>query len=115
MGYEKQGADLLTFHHLIVPRRFCQDMEDKGYNRDNGAILFTTPHQYLHVIEVYDREMFEIITDEMKDINNKGYLDSSNIRYIDDCLKSFEKEHCSSRTSKGKLLIKDSYLYRHFK
>ena len=112
MGYQKQGSDLLTFHHLIVPRRLCTD-ELNGYTRNNGAILYTTPHQYLHLIEAYDRDIFEIITSEMIDENIKGYIDKQNIRYIDDALKYFEREYSGHTTNKGKPLIKEEYTTRH--
>ena len=111
LGYEKQEGDLLTFHHLLVPRRLCTD-ELNGYTRDNGAILYTTAHQYLHVVEVYDREIFEILTLEMKNMLDKGYLDTPNLRYIDDVLTYFENEHSSTKTSKGKYIIKESYTNR---
>ena len=39
MGYHFNNINELSFHHLIIPRRLCQDMPDRGYNRENGAIL----------------------------------------------------------------------------
>lgn len=116
MGYSKQEGDLYNFHHLIIPRRNCERCGlDTGYYRWNGAILFTTPHEYLHIIETRDEDIFLAITSEMIDMNIKGYLDKQNLRYIDDCLQTFEKEYCSSTTKKGKPLIKEHYLQRnHF-
>ena len=107
MGYHLNKNDMLTFHHLIVPKR------DGGlYVRNNGAIIQRVPHDYLHIVERYDPEMFYYLTSEMIDMNIKGYLDSSNIRNIDDVLKEFEREHCSHRNKKGKLLIKEEYTRR---
>ena len=114
MGYPEQQKDLYTFHHLIVPHRHCKEQGlGEGYLRWNGAILFTTPHEYLHLIEAKDYEMFLAITSEMIDENIKGYLDKQNLRYIDDCLTYFEREHCSDRSKKGKYLIKEEYLHRN--
>ena len=53
MGYKLQKGDIYTFHHLIVPNR-----EGGPYERWNGAILFSTPHQYLHLIESKDNDRF---------------------------------------------------------
>ena len=110
MGYSLQKRDSITFHHLIIPNR-----HGGPYARWNGAILFSTPHQYLHVIESKDYDRFCYLTSEMIDMNIKGYLDIENLRHINDCLKSFEHENCSARTRKGKILIKEEYLRRnHF-
>lgn len=110
MGYHLQKGDIYTFHHLIVPNR-----NGGPYARWNGAILFSTPHQYLHVIENKDYDMFCYITSEMIDMNIKGYLDMQNIRNINDVLCQFEREHCGDRTKKGKLLIKEEYTRRLLK
>ena len=110
MGYSLQKGDSITFHHLIIPNR-----HGGPYARWNGAILFSTPHQYLHVIESKDYDRFCYLTSEMIDMNIKGYLDINNLRNINECLKSFERENCSARTRKGKILIKEEYLRRnHF-
>ena len=107
MGYKLQKGDIYTFHHLIIPNRY-----GGPYARWNGAILFSTPHQYLHLIEAKDYDMFCYLTSEMIDMNIKGFLDSSNLRKIDDILTLFEREHCSARSKKGKLLIKEEYTRR---
>lgn len=116
MGYPEQQKDLITFHHLIIPHRHCKEQGlGEGYLRWNGAILYTTPHEYLHLIEAKDYEIFLAITSEMIDENVKGFIDQQNLRYIDDCLTYFEREHCSDRSKKGKYLIKEQYLHRnHF-
>ena len=114
MGYSEQHGDLITFHHLIVPHRHCKKQGlGEGYVRWNGAILYKTPHEYLHLVEAKDYEIFLAITSEMIDENVKGYLDKQNLKYIDDCLTYFERNHCSDRGKKGKLLIKDTYLHRN--
>lgn len=116
MGYPEQQKDLITFHHLIIPHRHCKEQGlGEGYLRWNGAILYTTPHEYLHLIEAKDYEIFLAITSEMIDENVKGFIDQQNLRYIDDCLTYFEREYCSATTKKRKPLIKEQYLHRnHF-
>ncbi|MCQ2978225.1 MAG: hypothetical protein MJ245_00305 [Clostridia bacterium] len=118
MGYEFNQSNQLSFHHLIVPHRNCKSQGlGEGYLEWNGAILTQSPfsdsHDYLHVIESYDYDMFCYITSEMIDENIKGYLDPQNIRRIHDVLEQFEREHCSDRSKKGKLLIKEEYTRRH--
>ena len=114
MGYPSLKKNTLSFHHTIVPRRNCKSMGlGEGYLWWNGAILNqSTSHEYLHLIEAKDYDMFLVITSEMIDQNIKGYLDRENLLRIRDILEQFEREHCSDRSKKGNLLIKDSYLRR---
>lgn len=117
MGYEFLRSNQLSFHHLIVPRRLCkQEGLGEGYLEWNGAILRQdTSHDYLHVIEHYDPDIFAGITSEMIDINIKGYIDRVNLIEIDDMLTCFEREYCSTRTKKGNLIIKPEYTRRLLK
>lgn len=112
MAYPKQGKELINFHHLIVPRRLCQEDEKHGYYYWNGALLYETSHQYLHLINCYDKRIFEVITNEMIAMNVKGYLDNYNLKYIDECLCDFEDRFKYYKTNKGKSLIKPKYLNR---
>lgn len=108
MGFHLNKGDIYTFHHLIVPNR-----NGGPYARWNGAILCgETSHPYLHVIENKDYDMFCYITSEMIDMNIKGYLDTQNLRNIDEVLRQFEREHSGDRTKKGKILIKEEYTRR---
>lgn len=114
MGYPALKRNTLSFHHLIVPKRECKTKGlGEGYLWWNGAILNqSTSHEYLHLIEAKNYDMFLAITSEMIDENIKGYLDRGNLLRIRDILEQFEKEHCSDRSKKGNLLIKDTYLRR---
>lgn len=114
MGYPALKRNALSFHHLIVPKRECKTKGlGEGYLWWNGAILNqSTSHEYLHLIEAKNYDMFLAITSEMINENVKGYLDRENLLKIRDILERFEKEHCSDRGKKGDLLIKDSYLKR---
>ena len=112
LGYKVNRKKDLSFHHLIIPHRESKAYGiGEGYLYWNGAILVQdTSHEYLHSIEQKDEEIFLKITSEMIDQNMKGRLDIENLRQIRSMLEYFEKEHCSDRTKKGKLLIKDKYL-----
>lgn len=115
MGYEFNKEKELSFHHLIVPKRLCvaRGIENDGYIEQNGAILKqSTSHNYLHIIERYDRDMFDAITALMVGENLKGYLDIEYIKRIDDILYLFEKEYSGARTKNGKPLIKEEYTRR---
>lgn len=112
MGYQFNQQNQLSFHHLIIPHRLCiKNGLGEGYLEWNGAILKqNTAHDYLHTIEIYDKDMFNAITSEMIDENIKGYIDIENLKAIDDILKQFEKEYCDIRNKKGNLLIKHEYI-----
>lgn len=114
MSYPVLKKNILSFHHSMVPRRNCKAAGlGEGYLWWNGAILNQpTSHEYLHLIESKDYDMFLAITSEMIDQNFKGYLDRENLLRIRDILEQFEREHCSDRSKKGNLLIKDNYLRR---
>ena len=114
MGYTVDKKSSLSFHHLIIPRRNSKEYGiGEGYLWWNGAILRQdTSHDYLHLIEAKDYDIFLAITSEMIDENIKGYLDIDNLKKINELLKIFEREYCSDRSKKGKLLIKDSYYRR---
>lgn len=116
MGYTIKRKESLSFHHLIIPHRNCKELGlGDGYLKWNGSILVqNTSHDYLHVIESIDYDIFTILTSEMIDMNVKGYLDIDNLKRISDILKNFEKEHCSDRNKKGRILIKDTYTQRCF-
>lgn len=114
MGYEFDKEKELTFHHLVIPKRICiaQNIPELGYLDWNCALLQKDAHNYVHIVERYDRDMFEAITREMIEENQKGYLDLKNILYIDDILKCFERKYSGARTKNGKPLIKEEYTRR---
>lgn len=116
MGYDIKRKEALSFHHLIVARRYCKQQGlGEGYYLWNGAILVqNTSHEYLHTIEFIDYDVFCALTSEMIDMNIKGYLDKDNLRYIKDILLYFEREHDRDRNKKGRLLIKPEYIQNRF-
>ena len=116
MGYDIKRKESLSFHHLIVPHRYCKEQGlGEGYYLWNGAILVQgTSHDYLHLIEQKDYDAFCALTSEMIDINIKGKLDVENLRKIKDILLSFEREHDHDKGKKGHLLIKREYTHNRF-
>lgn len=111
MGYTFKLQKELSYHHLIVPKR-------KGGKEtiENGSILVqNTSHNYLHTIEKIDKEIFDLITNEMIIENIKGKLDIVNLKKIRELLLYFEKEHCCDKTKKGEDLIKEEYIRRRIK
>ena len=106
MGYTFDNKGQLSYHHLIVPKRFGGKA-----TIENGSILRqNTSHDYLHKIELTDREIFDSITNRMIEMNRNGKLDLENLKIIRDLLLYFEREHDHDTLSSGKLLIKREYV-----
>lgn len=106
MGYEYNRVDDLSFHHI-------QKREHGGlYTLDNGALLRqNTSHEYLHIIEYKDLDMYMYINNLLKNINTQGYAPTKRqLLAIKAILEQFEREHCSDRTAKGKPLIRTRYI-----
>lgn len=112
MGYKVERKTDLSFHHLIVAHRDCKILGlGEGYDRRNGAILVqNTSHDYLHLIEQIDLDIFNYISSEMIDENIKGKLDIENLIKIRNLLLRFEREHDHDTNKKGQLLIKRNYI-----
>ena len=112
MGYTFNRLEELSFHHLIIPHRDCKrEGLGEGYLMWNGAILKQeTSHEYLHTIELYDRELFLRITKYMIEENQNKKIDIDNLKRIRDLLLYFEAEHQYDKNKKGKSLIKRKYI-----
>ena len=112
LGYLFNNPNELSFHHLIVAHRDCRELGlGEGYYKWNGAILKQkTSHNYLHVIEHLDPEIFWLITSELIDENVKGKIDIDNLKKIRELLLYFEKEHRDDEDKKGKRLIKREFI-----
>lgn len=108
MGFSLQKDQPLEFHHLIVPKRHCKRLEENGYLYWNGAILCRDSHSLLHKIEMYDRELFLLITKEMVEENLKGRLDPENQRAILELLKIFIEDYKEVRSAKGKPIVNEA-------
>ena len=106
MGYTFNNKGQLSYHHLIVVKKYGGKA-----TIENGAILRqNTSHDYLHKIELTDREIFELITNRMIEMNRNGKLDVENLRIIRNLLLYFEREHDHDTLNSGKLLIKREYV-----
>jgi len=112
MGYVFRDLRELSFHHLIVPRRDCPNKRlGDGYYKWNGAILVRdTAHDYLHLIEHYDEELFNLLTAEMIDQNVQNRLNIANLKRIRNILLAFEQEYGDETDTHGKRLIKQRYI-----
>lgn len=113
MGYKFNDVIDLSFHHLIVPKKDSEKMGiGDGYLKWNGAILKqNTSHNYLHLIQRLDNEIFLKITYQMIEENFKGYIDIENLKKIRNMLLYFEKEHQFDKDKKGRVLIKREYIH----
>ena len=107
MGYHLNKDDA-TYHHIIKKsdggRRVLQ----------NGAVLISISHEYLHLIEYIDFEKYEIINNMFKIFHRKGNIDEFDYILISKILSEFEEEHINDKRAKGKKLIKDEFLRRDF-
>lgn len=117
MGYTFKRKDDLSFHHLIIPHRKCKQAGlGEGYLFWNGAILNQkTSHDYLHLIENIDPEIFYLISSEMIDENQLRRIEISNLKHIRNLLLYFEREHCGDSNKKGKHLIREEYVSNRIK
>lgn len=111
-GYNFKNSNQLSYHHLIIAKRDCKHLGlGEGYFFWNGAILVQkTSHDYLHVIEHIDPDMFYAITSELIDENICRQIRIENLKRIRDILLQFEREHCSDTTKKGYRIIRPSYV-----
>lgn len=107
MGYI-QKKDVYSFHHIIKK-------QDGGKEKiNNGAILLReTSHNYLHIIESRDLDMYIYLNKILKDVNNQRHLPTKEqILLMWDVLEQFELEHCADLNKKGQPLIKESFVKR---
>lgn len=116
-GFHFNKTNELSFHHLIVPHRDSRSFGiGEGYVYWNGAILVqNTSHDYLHLIEQFNRPMFLAITDELIKENKQGYVDINNIRCIHNVMEEFESRYGDVKSKKGKLLVKREYVKNRIK
>lgn len=106
MGYKIRSIQDLSYHHIIK-------REDGGpFTWDNGALLCqNTAHEYLHIIEYKDLDMYNYINKVLKQINDGGHRPTKQeLINIRDVLMLFEREHEFDINSKGKLLVKRKYI-----
>lgn len=108
LGYELQDGDTFNFHHILDKNKGGREIID------NGAVLINnTSHQYLHVIEYKDFDMYLYLSNILLSINNQRTMpNKQQMLAIESLLQQFEREHCSDVNAKGKPLIRERYLKR---
>lgn len=106
MNYKLVRKDL-TAHH-IIKKEFGGKLE-----QNNIALLMSTPHQYLHLIEYKDIDTYITLNKMFKIINNQLHEPTLEQReIIEYLLQEFEYQHRNDKNSKGKSLIKREYKQR---
>ena len=106
-GYKVGKDNPYTYHHLV---KRCLGGKEII---ENGAILTKNSHEYLHIVESRDLELYNYINNVLKQINEQGHEPLlRQILAIDYLLKLFEQDHMNDRSSKNKRLIKSEYLRR---
>lgn len=107
LGYKLTANNPYTFHHIIKKEHFG------SYDMTNGAIITSIPHGYLHIIEYKDYEIYLYLNMILKMINIQcEYPTKQQLLAIDDLLRTFEREHSSDKSKKGKKLIEYEYYDR---
>lgn len=107
MNYRLVKNDI-TVHH-IIKREHGGKLEI-----DNLAILITTSHQYLHIIEYRDIETYNAINKLFRYINQQRREPTEEQRQIIEyLLQGFEEKHKDDINAKGKKMIKKSFLRRN--
>lgn len=105
MGYKLKKNNPYTYHHII---KRCHGGEK---TLENGAILTKIAHEYLHIIESRDLELYNYINIILKEVNEQHYAPTSKqLLAIDYILRIFEHDHINDRTSKNKPLMKQEYI-----
>lgn len=111
----------LTYHH-IVKEEFGGKL-----TMDNGALLTSRAHEYLHLIERTDVIIYDRINEILKDINNQKHAPNYRQRKkIDLLLLEFEIKNADKIIKKNKKLGKkrvmmatnlrlESQMYNHKK
>ena len=107
-GYKVSKDNPYTYHHCFFKR--CLGGKETV---ENGAVLTKNSHEYLHIVESRDLELYNYINNVLKQINEQGHEPLlRQIIAIDYLLKLFEHDHMNDRSSKNKRLIKNEYLRR---
>lgn len=107
MNYRVTRQNPVTYHHIIKK-------ENGGlYTLDNGALLTTTGHQYLHIIECKEIKLYDMLNKMFEIINRQRTAPTEEQReIIEYLLNEFYTLHKNDKNSKGKTLIKYDFTQR---
>lgn len=107
MNFQITKSNPLTFHHI--------DKACTGGERTlkNGALLTNIAHEYLHIIEVYDKKTYDALNKVFKLINLSGKgptdIDRMTVEYL---LSNFYEKYKYEKNSKGEKLLTGNYFNR---
>ena len=107
LNYKITKDNPLTIHHIIKK-------EDGGKNTiDNTVPLTKRSHNYLHIIEVWNKYIYDDINIVLKDILKKG-LRKKHQKKIEKLMLLFEDNHSRNviKGNKGKNKVKSLTLKR---
>ena len=109
---ENNLSDMLSYHHTRVSKSKGGDL-----SVHNGSMLWRcTSHDYLHIIQRLDRDLFKYLNNILIEVNDQGYLpDSNQLIRINSSLLVFEREYCGEVNGNNKPLIKEAYTKRLIK
>lgn len=88
MNFQITEENPLTYHHI------CK--KEFGGKKDlrNGALLTEKAQMYLHLIEKYNKRIYNQINQTLKEINNQGYPPTAKqIAKIDLYMRDFEQRY----------------------
>lgn len=110
MGYKLTKKNPYTYHHIIKK-------EHRGAKTvENGAIITHNPHEYLHLIERIEPEMYDMINIVLEQINIQQHQPIyRQYMAINAILEEFESKHGEDINSKGNPLIKSVYYNRKYR
>lgn len=93
MGNHFNQKSELTFHHIIKKENGGLD------DITNGAALTDYSHKILHIIEVYDKDLYDTYTKIFKIINETGYISKRMLvilnilnEYVNEDIEKFKLE-----------------------
>ena len=106
MGYTFDSKKELSYHHI-------KTKQQKGKTTyENGAILNRiTSHNYIHVIEAYEYELFKEISEELKREHKDG-ITKEHLQTIRQILEYFECKYKDTQTKNGVLIVKEDFVRR---
>lgn len=104
LGYTFNSRKDLSTHH-IVPRHLGGHTK-----KDNLCILSRdTAHNYIHIIESYDFDIFMRLTQCLLNEVKNGKIGIEELERIEELLLIFEDKYKDEQTKSGELLIRPEY------
>ena len=106
MGYTFDDKKEISYHH-IQPRHYKGKTTYK-----NGALLVReTSHNYIHVIEEYEFQLFIELSQELI-AEHKDGITKDHLLAIRQMLEYFEGRYKDMYTKRGGLIVKEEYIRR---